>query len=134
MGVKFMSPEWGEQAAAAINANPAMRAGLRDADNFTNKMMFDCNDTEAKVHLEFDKGVVGYMGAPKYSDDDLWLIIRADKETWKEAASGNTEGGKLLMAGKIKFAKGPITAAVQNAQAFNEFLKTWGAVDTDWDV
>ena len=119
---------------AALNGNPEVRGGLRDADGFTNKMQFDCNNSEAKVHLEWDKGNIIYMGSPKFSDDDLWLIIRADVDTWKEAASGNTEGGKLLMAGKIKFAKGPITAAVQNAAAFNAFLKTWGQVDTDWAV
>lgn len=134
MAAKFMSPEWCEQAQVALNASEEMHKGFRDPENFTNKMMFDCNDNDAKVHLEWEKAKITYMGPPKFEDDDLWLIIRADVATWQEAASGNTEGGKLLMAGKIKFAKGPITAAVQNAGAFNAFLKTWGAVDTDWAV
>ncbi|MGH9022160.1 MAG: SCP2 sterol-binding domain-containing protein [Acidimicrobiia bacterium] len=134
MADKFMSPEWCEKAQVALNASEEMVKGFRDAETFTNKMMFDCNDSDAKVHLEWDKGKITYMGPAKFADDDLWLIIRADLAAWKEAASGNTEGGKLLMAGKIKFAKGPITAAVQNAGAFNAFLKTWGVVDTDWEV
>ena len=132
MSDKFMSKEWAEKAMAAINANPAVKAGLRDAPNFTNKMMFDCGEGQDGVHCEFEAGTLTYMGPPQFADDDLWLIIRADKETWKTAASGEVEGGKLLMAGKIKFAKGPITAAVQNAAAFNNFLSTWGQVDTDW--
>jgi putative sterol carrier protein len=132
MADKFMSKEWAEKAMAAINANPAVKAGLRDAPNFTNKMMFDCGEGQDAVHCEFEAGTLTYMGPPTFADDDLWLIIRADKDTWKTAASGEVEGGKLLMAGKIKFAKGPITAAVQNAAAFNNFLTTWGQVDTDW--
>lgn len=133
--VKFMSKEWCDLAKEALNASAEMQAGFRDPANFTNKMMFDCADKpELKVHLEWEKAKIIYMGPPQFEEDDLWLIIRADVDTWKTAASGAVEGGKLLMAGKIKFAKGPITAAVQNAGAFEHFLKTWGKVPTDWDV
>lgn len=132
MADKFFSPEWCDKAIQVLNANPAVKGGLRDASTFTNKMQFDCGEGENAVHLEWDAGTITYMGPPKFSDEDIWLIIRANKETWQTAASGEVEGGKLLMAGKIKFAKGPITAAVQNAGAFNNFLSTWGQIDTDW--
>jgi hypothetical protein len=132
MADKFFSKEWCEQAKDAINANPAVKGGLRDAASFTNKMQFDCGEDGEAIHLEWEAGTITYMGPPQFSDDDLWLVIRADKDTWKTAASGAEEGGKLLMAGQIKFAKGPVSAAVQNAGAFNNFLRTWGNVDTDW--
>lgn len=38
------------------------------------------------------------------------------------------------MKGQIKFAKGPMSAAIENAGALNNFLLTWGQVPTDWDV
>lgn len=34
------------------------------------------------------------------------------------------------MAGQLKLMKGPI----ENADAFNSFLRSWGQVDTDWNV
>jgi putative sterol carrier protein len=133
--VKFFSKEWCEQAIKAINASEAMYKGFRDPNNFTNKMQFDCEDRpDLTVHLEWEKAKLVYLGPPTFPDEDLWLIIRASVDTWKTAAEGAVEGGKLLMGGKIKFVKGPITAAVQNAGAFNNFLLAWGQVPTDWDV
>ncbi|QHE73876.1 hypothetical protein GFS60_07547 (plasmid) [Rhodococcus sp. WAY2] len=38
------------------------------------------------------------------------------------------------MKGQIKFAKGPMSAAIENAGALHNFLLTWGQVPTDWDV
>ena len=56
------------------------------------------------------------------------------RAAWQAAAAGKEEGGKLLMKGQIKFAKGPMSAAIENAGALNNFLLTWGQVPTDWDV
>lgn len=130
--VKFFSKEWCEQAKDAINANKAMYQGFRDPETFTHKMQFDCDDSDAVIHIEWEKARVVYMGPPTFADEDLFLIIRASVDTWRTAAEGDVEGGKLLMGGKIKFVKGPVSAAVQNAGAFNNFLLAWGEVPTDW--
>jgi len=133
--VKFFSQEWCDQAIEAINASEAMYKGFRDPTTFTNRMQFDCEGRpDLAVHLEWKEAKLTYLGPPTFADDDLWLIIRGSVDTWKTAADGVVEGGKLLMGGKIKFVKGPITAAVQNAGAFNNFLLAWGQVPTDWDV
>lgn len=130
----FFSKEWCEKAMEAINGNDQVYAGFRDPKSFTNRMQFDCADRDLPIHLEWTEAKLTYMGPPQFEDDDLFLIIRAPLDVWKIAASGQEEGGKLLMAGKIKFVKGPITAAVQNAGAFNHFLLSWGQVPTDWNV
>ncbi len=132
---KFFSQAWCDKAIQAVNANEAMRAGFKDPDAFTNKMAFVCTDRpDCAVHLEWDKGRVVSWTTPKFDESELWLVINGTQETWRTAASGAEEGGKLLMGGKIKIAKGPMSAAIENAGAFNSFLATWGEVATDWDV
>jgi hypothetical protein len=135
MAAKFFSAEWCELAKQHVNANAAMMAGFKDPKSFTNKMRFATLDRELSTDWEWKEAVaIDVNPGPKYSDDDLWLIIAANLAGWQEAAAGKTEGGKLLMAGKIKFKKGPMSAAIENGGAFNNFLKAWGEFETDWDV
>lgn len=135
MSVKFFSPEWRELATAAANASDTMQAGFKDPSAFTNRMAFAViGRDDLTTHVEWKEGkIVTWTGAD-FPEDDLWLVITGSLDTWKAAASGVTEGGSLLMAGKIKFAKGPMSAAIENAGAFNAYLLSWGQVDTDWDV
>jgi putative sterol carrier protein len=130
---KFFSPEWCEQAKDVANANEKMFRGFKDPSTFTHKMEFGCTDRDLATHLEWKEGVCVHWGPPTFDPDELWLVIEADVDTWRTAAAGTSEGGQLLMAGKIKFAKGPVSAAIENAGAFNNFLRSWGDVDTDWD-
>jgi putative sterol carrier protein len=133
--LKFFSQEWCDAAIDVVNANPAMYAGFKDPDSFTNKMEFGCIGREdLAVHLEWDKAKVVSWTTRKYDESELWLIINASLPTWEKVAAGDAEGGKLLLAGKIKFAKGPVSAAIENSGAFNNFLLAWGDVPTDWDV
>lgn len=133
--MKFFSPEWCEAAMKACNASDAMYQGFKDPKSFTNRMEFGVmGRDDLKMHMEWKEARITEAAPAKYDEGDLWLKINADIDTWKEAASGGTEGGKLLLAGKIKFAKGPMSAAIENAGAFNNFLRAWGDVPTDWNV
>lgn len=133
--VKFFSPEWCEAAMKACNASAAMYKGFKDPATFTNRMEFGViGRDDLKLHMEWKEGKIVESTPAQYDEGDLWLKINASLDTWQEAASGRTEGGKLLLAGKIKFAKGPMSAAIENAGAFNNFLKSWGQVPTDWNV
>lgn len=38
------------------------------------------------------------------------------------------------MAGELTFVKGPMTAAIENAGALNNFLRSGGRVPTEWAV
>ena len=134
MAMKFYSPEWCEAAAAAINANPAVMKGFKDPSTFTHKMYFGNLDNDVITHLTFEKGVVTYWGPPIHDVSEIAFGIKGKVEHWREAAEGRTEGGKLLMGGKLKITDGNIQLAIQNAGAFNNFLSSWGQVDTDWDI
>ncbi|MBF6071702.1 hypothetical protein [Nocardia farcinica] len=133
--LKFFSQEWLDAAIVAVNDNPEVRQGFKNPDTFTNKMEFGTLDRGGVVsHLEWDRGRVVSWTTRTFEEAELWLIINGSLQTWQDAASGAELGGKLLLAGKIKFAKGPMTAAIENAGALNAFLATWGQVPTDWNV
>jgi hypothetical protein len=128
----FFSSEWCAAATVTCNASEKTYQGFKDPKNFTHKMEFGCLDRDLSTHMEWREGKVASWGPPIFAADELWLVIKADVDTWREVAAGTSEGGKLLMAGKIKFVKGPMAAAIENGGAFNNFLRSWGAVPTDW--
>ncbi|MGQ0615441.1 MAG: hypothetical protein ACT4PW_00365 [Acidimicrobiia bacterium] len=113
-----------------------MYAGFKDPKSFTNKMEFVTLDKPGlKMQQEWKEAkIIDSTNEDKFPEDDLWLRIGANVAVWQEVASGSIEGGKALMAGKIKFQKGPMSAAIENGGAFNNYLRAWGNVDTDWDV
>ena len=134
MSLSFMSADWCEAAKDACNASQAMYDGFKDPSTWTNKMAFATQDRELACHWEWLEGKVVSCTPPKFDESDLWLIIAADLATWREAAEGKREGGQLLIAGKIKFVKGPISSAIENGAALNAFLRAWGEIETDWNV
>ena len=135
MAVPFFSQAWCDEAMAACNASEAMYKGFKDPSTFTNRMAFGVMGRDDLVtHLEWKEGRIISWSPATFDESDLWLIINATIPTFRQAAEGQSEGGKLLMAGKIKFAKGPMSAAIENGAAFNNFLLAWGQPDTDWDV
>jgi hypothetical protein len=128
----FFSAEWCEAAIEVCNAEPKVLRGFREPLKFTHRMEFGCLDRPLSSHVEFLEGRVVAWSPPKYDEDDLWLKINGDLDTWKDAAAGNNEAGKLLMQGKIKFGKGPMSSAIENGGAFNNFIRSWGNVPTEW--
>jgi len=134
--LKFFSQEWCDAALEVVNANTAVYEGFKDPETWTNIMEFGTIGADDVVsHLEFEKGkLVSWTAGRKFDESELWLIINGSLETWQRAAAGDEVAGKLLMAGKIKFAKGPMSAAIQNAGALNNFLLSWGQIPTDWDL
>lgn len=133
--LKFFSQEWCDAAIDVINANEAMAKGFKEPETFTNKMEFGCiGRDDIACHLEWKSAKVVSWTTRRFDDSELWLVINGSLETWQSVANGDVEGGKTLLAGNIKFAKGPMRAAIENAGAFNAFLRAWGDVPTDWDV
>jgi hypothetical protein len=135
MSVPFFSQAWCDAAKDACNTSEVMYKGFKDPATFTNRMAFGVLGRDDLVtHLEWKEARIITWTPPQFPESDLWLVINASLDTWRKAAEGGSEGGKLLMAGKIKFAKGPMSAAIENAAAFNNFLLSWGKADTDWNV
>jgi len=133
--LKFFSQEWCDAAREATNANPKVYNGFADPETWTNKMEFGTVGRDDLVtHLEWEKGKLVSWTPRKFDESELWVILNADLETWQKAAAGEELGAKLLLAGKMKLVKGPVSAAIQNGNALNNFLRTWGQVPTDWDV
>lgn len=131
--LKFFSQEWCEAARQAVNDNKEVYKGFKKPDSWTNKMVFRTNDGPATT-LVWEQGELVSWTAGSIDDNELWLIIEGNLETWQNAAAGKEQGGKLLMLGKIKFVKGPMSAAIENSNALNNFLLTWGQIPTDWNV
>lgn len=131
--LKFFSAEWCVVAKDVANASETMRAGFKDADSFTNNMELGCLDRGLATHIEWKGGRIVSWGPELFDPSELEVVIRADLATWKAAAEGVQDGGTLLMGGHLQFAKGPMSAAIENGEAFNAFLRSWGEVPTDWD-
>jgi hypothetical protein len=135
MSLPFFSQQWCDAAKAVTNTNEEMTRGFKDAGSFTNRMAFGTLDRPDLVtYVEWKAGQVVSWTPAQFDEADLWVIIDAALPTWRECAEGASEGKTLLMAGQLKLVKGPITAAIENANAFNSFLRSWGRVDTDWNV
>ena len=136
MAVKFFSEEWCQEAMAKINANDAVYKGFKDAGSFTHKMYFKVLDgPETKTYFTFNAGKLTEWTTKEIHDpSEIAFGLGGKIEHFREAAEGRTEGGKLLMGGKLKILDGNIQLAIQNAGAFNNFLLSFGQVDTDWDI
>ncbi len=135
MALKFYSDEWCAAAMEAINNNEAVYKGFKDPKNFNHKMYFSELDKGTTTHLTFVEGkLTEWTAKPIHGDGPFDFGITAKIDDWRKAAEGEVEGGKLLMGGKLKITDGNIQLAIQNAGAFNNFLLSWGQVDTDWDI
>lgn len=131
--LKFFSQEWCDAAREAVNANPEVYKGFKDANSFTNSMAFRTVDGGPVTTMEWDKGkLISWSPTTEIDEDSLWVIVDGPISTWQQGAAGDELAGKLLMSGKMKLAKGPMSAAVENAGALNNFLLTWGQVPTNW--
>lgn len=134
--LKFFSQEWCDAAIDAINANSELCTGFKDSATFTNKMEFSTRDrVDVITQLEWEKGrLLSWTSSRRFDKRELWVVLSADLATWKQAAAGDVAGSKLLMQGRIVFLQGPLAAAIENSPALDNFLLTWGAIPTDWDV
>jgi hypothetical protein len=136
MAMKFFSDDWCAAAMEAINNNDAVYRGFKDPTTFNHKMYFGLLDNpDGITYLTFvEAQLTEWTTKPIHGDGPFDFGLKAKIEHFREAAEGRTEGGKLLMGGKLKITDGNIQLAIQNAGAFNNFLLSFGQVDTDWDI
>lgn len=131
----FFSPEWCDAAKEVANANDAMYEGFKDASTFSHVMALGVvGHPEIGSEVEFEKGRIVSWSPGSIENSDAWAILNGDIDSWRKCAEGQARGQQLLMAGKIKLAKGPIGSAIENASALNNWLLSWGQVETDWNV
>jgi hypothetical protein len=86
------------------------------------------------TQIEYVEGKAVSWTTVAWPEDQVWVRFVADVDTWRAAAEGDEQGSTLIMAGKIKIAKGLMKDLVENADAFNNWVLSWGDVATDWDV
>ena len=135
MTTPFFSQNWCASAAVEANNSAAMRKGFKNPAEFNHLMALVVVDRDGlTTEVQFKDGRVASWTPAKPRPDDMWAILAADAATWRSAAEGASNASKLLMAGQIKLRKGPIGAAIANAEALDEFVKSWGSVTTDWDA
>lgn len=134
--VKFFSEQWCEKALAAEKeANEQIYKGFKDPVSFTHVMSVECSDKPGLLtQIEYVQGRAVSWRATSWPEDQVWVRFVADLATWRSAAEGDEQGSTLIMAGKIKIAKGLMKDLVENADAFNNWVLSWGDVPTDWDV
>lgn len=134
--LKFFSEEWCEQALIAEReAAVAIYNGFKDATTFTHVLALECIDRPDLItHIQYVQGKSVKWTTNLFPEDEVWARFRAKVEHWRQAAEGVKPGSDLIMAGRIKLAKGTMTSAVENAGAFNNFVASWGKVSTDWNV
>lgn len=134
--LKFFSEEWVEEALKAERAaGDNINAGFKDPDNFNHVLALECSDRPELVsHIEYVGGHSASWSTKPFDESRVWTRFVATVETWRAAAEGKSPGSNLIMGGKIKLTKGPMKGAVENANAFNRFVRSWGEVPTDWDV
>ena len=135
MTTPFFSHPWCDAATTEANTSSAMRKGFKNPADFNHVMAFVVTDRdELTAEVQFNDGRVVSWAPGALRADDMWAVLAADTVTWRSAAEGKGNASKLLMAGQIKLRKGPIGAAIENAGALDEFVKSWGNVATDWTV
>ncbi len=133
MALKFLSDEWCAAAMEAINANEAVYRGFKDPGSFDHPMYLGLLEKEVTTYFTFKGGkLTEWTNTPVHDSVDFGL--RGTVEHYREAAEGKAEAGKLLMGGQLKLVEGNVQLAIQNAGAFNAFLRTFGQIDTDWGV
>jgi len=134
--VKFFSEQWCELALAAEKDNTAqIYNGFKDPATFTHVMSVECTDRPGLItQIEYVQGRAASWSTKLWPEDQVWVRFTADVDTWRMAAEGDEQGSTLIMAGKIKIAKGLMKDLVENADAFNNWVLSWGDVSTDWNV
>lgn len=131
VGLMLFSPEWCDQLAESTDSDDLVYRGFRDPENFTYKFEFRTKDGLA-MHVEWEAGRVTYCGPPKFGEEELFFVIEAGADAFRSAAEREFDASRLLMGGRIKMLKGPISTAVENVGAFNEFFRGWENIQTDW--
>jgi hypothetical protein len=132
----FFSQQWCDAAREAANANEAMYQGFKDPATFTHIMALSViGRDDLTSYVEFKEAqIISWVSGATLPDSEIWAVIAADPQSWRDCAEGRSEGQKALIAGKLKLLKGPITAAIENADALNNYLYSWGQVPTDWNI
>lgn len=136
MALKFLSDEWCAAAMKAINSNEAVYKGFKDPESFNYAMYFGLSDKpEVTTYFTFEEAKLTEWTTEKiHGDGPFDFGLRAKAEHFRMAADGKQEGGKMLLGGLLRITDGSVAIAIENAEAFNQFLLTFGQVDTDWDV
>ncbi len=136
MPMKFLSDEWCAAAMTAINSNEAVYKGFKDPESFNHDMYFGLLEKpEVTTYFTFEGAKLTEWTTEKiHGDGPFDFGLRAKAEHFRMAAEGEQEGGKMLLGGLLRITDGSVALAIENAEAFNQFLLTFGQVDTDWNV
>ena len=133
---KFFSEEWCQLALEAEEkSSRQIYSGFKDPATFTHIMSVECKDRSGLLtQIEYVAGKAQSWRPTPWPEDEVWVRFIADVDVWHSAAEGDEQGSDLIMAGKIKIAKGLMKDLIENADAFNNWVLSWGDVPTDWDV
>lgn len=134
---KFLSEEWCSEATNIEHSmgDEVLKIFKKPAQ-FTHVLQFEVGDRPGVVvQGEYVGGrVKAWTSGNLHPADQVWASFRAKLEHFQEATSGRTPAASLVMGGKIRLVKGSMKDAIENAEALNFLLRSWGTVPTDWDI
>lgn len=133
--LKLFSQAWCDQALKIANDDTSIRGNLKDASSFTNIMAFETIEADrSSSEIQWTAGVVDTWTSPSKSpDDEVWIRFQATPENWRAATEGPLTGMQLLIAKRINLI-GPMSQAIVNVKAFNQLVRSWAEIPTDWDA
>lgn len=133
--VKLFSQAWCDQAMKIANEDESIRGALKDASTFTNIMAFETLGTDSSSsECQWVAGLIDTWTSPSESPaDKVWIRFQATPENWRAATEGPLTGMQLLIGKRINLI-GPMSQAIVNVKAFNQLVRSWAAIPTDWDL
>jgi hypothetical protein len=133
--VKLFSQAWCDQAMKITNEDESIRAALKDAPSFTNIMAFETIGTDsASCECQWVGGMIDSWTSPSESPEEkVWIRFEATPENWRAATEGPLTGMQMLIGKRINLI-GPMSQAIANVKAFNNLVRAWAAIPTDWEL
>ncbi|MGQ0843848.1 MAG: hypothetical protein ACT4QF_06905 [Sporichthyaceae bacterium] len=137
MSLTFFSAQWCAEALRVVNTNDGIREGLVDPSSFNTPVMFECSDhAGVGSRMDFASGEVTAWtaGTAWGSVDRTGATFSAPLETWRSVVEGERDATLLLMERKLKLKDTKKQAMAANYRAVDAMFKSWGELDTDWDL
>ena len=136
MPEKFFSADWVREALVAERkAGDEIYKRFKKPQTFTHILAFAVEDRpNLSTYLDYVEGRSRNWSVGPIDETWVWARFAAPLDVWRSAAEGRAKASNLVIARKIRLVKGGLMDAFETAQPFNLLVKSWGDVDTDWDV
>lgn len=129
--VKYLSPEWREQAEALIRRDITPEDMKNSTVTMANEYL-NCPDGTVKyLFIKFTDGVLDKFEIGEGTAPEADFKVIADYEVYVKIAKEELTGQSAVMSGKMRI-KGNIMTAMKHAAAREKTSKLIAAIPTDY--